>query len=150
MLKGGVSRLTIGSNIYKIPAENIEVYPTNGTSVGSFDESSNWTNYWKNVKVLGRKNGSDVITTMADLSTSPTTKTITIDKVTNVISEIVNVEFDKNIIKYINTQLGQYDLKLLDQIRDVILHYKGNQTIQIQGAYFGPTNNGSSDNLLWF
>jgi hypothetical protein len=145
MLKGGLSRLSIGPNTYKIPAENIGIYPTNGTSVGSFDESNNWTNYWKNVKVLGRKNGSDVITTMADLSTSPTTKTITIDKARSVISEIVNVEFDKNIIKYINTQLGQYDLKLLDQIRDVILHYKGNQTIQIQGAYFGPTNNGSSE-----
>lgn len=145
MLKGGLSRLTIGPNIYKIPAENIGVYPTNGTSVGSFDESNDWINYWRNVKVLGRKNESDVITTMADLSTSPTKKTITIDKVTSVISEIVKVEFDKNIIKYINTQLGQYDLKLLDQIRDVILHYKGNQVIQIQGAYFGPTNNGSTE-----
>ena len=77
MLKGGLSILTIGPKIYQIPAENIEVYPTNGTSVGSFDESNDWTNYWKNVKVLGRKNGSDVATTMADLSTSPTTKTIT-------------------------------------------------------------------------
>ena len=43
------------------------MYPTNGTSVGSFDESDNWQLYWENVKVLGRKNGSDVITTMADL-----------------------------------------------------------------------------------
>jgi hypothetical protein len=145
MLKGGLSRLSIGPNIYKIPANNINVYPTTGTSVGSFDESSNWQLYWENVKVLGRKNGSDVITTMADLSTDPTSKTITIDKVTNVISKIVSVEFDKNIIKYINTQLGQYDLKLLDQIRDVILHYKGNQTITIVGANFGETNNGSSE-----
>lgn len=145
MLKGGLSRLSIGPNIYKIPANNINVYPTTGTSVGSFDESSNWQLYWENVKVLGQKNGSDVITTMADLSTDPTSKTITIDKVTNVISKIVSVEFDKNIIKYINTQLGQYDLKLLDQIRDVILHYKGNQTITIVGANFGETNNGSSE-----
>ena len=81
MIRGGLSRLTIGPNVYKIPAENIGVYPTNGTSVGPFDDSNDWENYWKNVKVLGRKNGSDVITTMADLSTSPTTKTITIDKV---------------------------------------------------------------------
>lgn len=145
MLKGGLSRLSIGPNIYKIPAEDIKVYPTAGTTVGSFDESNNWTNYWKNVKVLGRKNGSDVITTMADLSTSPTTKTITIDKVANVISEIVNVEFDKNIIKYIKTQLGQYDLKLLDQIRDVILHKKGNETLILNGANLDATQNGSNE-----
>lgn len=145
MLKGGLSRLSIGPNIYKIPAENIGVYPTNGTSVGSFDESNDWKNYWKNVKVLGRRNGSDVITTMANLSTNPTTKTITIDKVANVITEIINVEFDKNIIKYIKTQLGQYDLKVLDQIRDVILHKKGNETLILKGENLGEANNGSPE-----
>ena len=82
MLKGGLSRLSVGPNIYKIPAKDIGVYPTAGTSVGSFDESENWQLYWENVKVLGRKNGSEVITTMADLCTSPTEKTITLDKVT--------------------------------------------------------------------
>lgn len=145
MLKGGLSRLSIGPNICKIPAENIGIYPTNGTSVGSFDECNNWKLYWKNVKVLGRKNGSDVITTMADLSTSPTTRIITIDNVANVISEIVNIEFDKNIIKYIKTQLGQYDLKVLDQIRDVILHQKGNQTLIITSSSVGESNNGSTE-----
>lgn len=150
MLKGGLSRLSIGPNIYKIPAENIGVYPTNGTTVGSFDESDNWTNYWKNVKVLGRKNGSDVITTMTDLSTNPTTKTITLDKVTDVISEIVNVEFDKNIIKFIKTQLSQYDLKVLDQIRDVVLHKKGNETLILAGSELNDTNNGSAELVNFF
>lgn len=145
MLKGGLSRLSIGPNIYKIPAKNINVYPTTGTSVGSFDESENWQLYWENVRVLGRKNGSDVITTMADLSTDPTSKIITIDKVNNVISEIVNVEFDKNIVKYIKTQLGQYDLKILDQIRDVILHKKGNETLTISRPNVGGANNGSEE-----
>lgn len=145
MLKGGLSTLTIGPNIYKIPAKNINVYPINSTSVGSFDEADNWQLYWENVKVLGRKNGSDVIATMADLSTDPTTKTITIDNVSNVMTEIVNVEFDKNIIKHIKTQLGQYDLKLLDQIRDIILHKKGNETLLINESDTGPSNNGSTE-----
>ena len=150
MLKGGLSRLSIGPNIYKIPAENINVYPTNGTSVGSFDESENWQLYWENVKVLGRKNGSDVITTMADLSTDPTGKTITIDKVASVISEIVNIEFDKNIIKYIKTQIGRYNLKLLDQIRDVVLHKKGNETLTLAGSELNTQNNGSGELILFF
>lgn len=145
MLKGGLSRLSIGPNIYKIPAENIGVYPTAGTTVGSFDESNDWKSYWENVKVLGRKNGSDIITTMANLSASPTTKTITLDKVASVISEIVNVEFDKNIIKYIKTSLGQYDLKVLDQIRDVILHKKGNETLIITSSSVGESENGSTE-----
>jgi hypothetical protein len=150
MLKGGLSRLSIGPNIYKIPAENIGVYPTAGTTVGSFDESNDWKSYWENVKVLGRKNGSDVITTIANLSTSPTTKTITLDKVASVISEIVNVEFDKNIIKYIKTQLSQYSLKILDQIRDVVLHKKGNQTLILAGSELNETNNGSAELVNFF
>ena len=145
MLNGGLSILTIGPNIYKIPAENIGVYITNGTSVGSFDESDNWGDYWKNVKVLGRKSGNEVITTMADLSTDPTTKTITIDNATSILTEIVNVEFDKNIIKYTKTQLKQYDLKILDQIRDVILHKKGNETLLLNRDSLGESNNGSSN-----
>lgn len=145
MLRGGLSQLTIGPNAYKIPAENIGVYPTNGTSVGSFDESDNWQLYWENVKVLGKKNGSEVITTMADLSTDPTSKTITINNVANVISEIVSVEFDKNITKYTKTQLRQYDLKLLDQIRDVILHKKGNETLVLYGENLDETQNGSAE-----
>lgn len=145
MIKGGVSRLSIGPNVYKIPTENINVYPTNGTSVGSFDESDNWQLYWENVKVLGRKNGSDVITTMADLSTNPTSKTITIDKVASVITEIVNVEFDKNIIKYIKPIIARYDLKVLEQIRDVILHKKGNETLTLNQNDTSVNNGGSAE-----
>lgn len=145
MIRGGLSRLSIGPNIYKIPVENIKLYPTNNTDVGSFDESSDWTNYWRNVKVLGRKNGSEVLTTMADLSSNPTTKIITIDKIPSVITEIVNVEFDRDIAKYIKTNLKQYDLKLLDQIRDVILHKKGNETLPLYGANLGAAQNGSTE-----
>lgn len=145
MLRGGLSVLSIGPKIYKIPTENMGFYPTSNTNVGSFDESNNWTKYWENVKVLGRKNGSEVLTTMADLSTNPASKIIKIDKITSVITEIVKIEFDKNIVKYINTQLKQYDLKLLDQIRDVILHKKGNETLIIRGENFDTTNNGSPE-----
>ena len=145
MLRGGLSVLSIGPNIYNIPAKNMRVYPTNNTDVGSFDESSNWVQYWKNVKVLGRKNGSEVLTTMADLSTNPTTKIITIDKIPTIITEIVDIEFDQNIVNYINTQLKQYDLKVLDQIRDVILHKKGNETLTLIGDELNENNNGSKD-----
>lgn len=145
MIKGGVSRLSIASNIYKIPAKNINIYPTAGTSVGSFDESDNWQLYWENVKVLGKKNGSEVITTMADLSTDPTRKIITIDKVASVITKIVDVEFDKNIVKYIKPIIARYDLKVLEQIRDVILHKKGNETLFLNQNGTSVNNGGSAE-----
>lgn len=150
MMKGGLSRLSIGPNIYKLPVENIGLSLSNGATAGSFDESNNWPLYWKNVKVLGRKNGSDVYTTMADLSTNPTTKVITLNKVADVLSEIKNVEFDKNINKSIKTQLGQYDLKLLDQIRDVILHKKGNETLILHGSNLDEKQNGSAELVKLF
>ena len=150
MLRGGLSVLSIGPNIYKIPAEDVNMFPTNGTSVGSFDESNDWTNYWKNVKVLGRKNGGDIITTMADLSSNPTAKTITLDKVSSVITEIVKVDFEKNIVKYIKTQLKQYDLKILDELRDVILHKKGNQTLYLTDNELSEGSGGSKNLAAFF
>lgn len=145
MIRGGLSMLSIGPNIYKIPVENIKYQVDNGTSVQSFDESSNWPLYWKNVKVIGRKNGSEILTTMADLSTSPTTKIITINKATTIISEIISVSFDMNIANYVKSNLKKYDLKLLDQIRDVILHKKGNEKLILSGTSLDATNNGSTE-----
>lgn len=150
MLKGGLNILSVGPKIYKIPVENINMFPTNEMSVGSFDESKDWANYWKNVKVLGRKNGSNIITTMADLSSNPTKKIITIDKVLSVITEIVNINFEKNIAKYVGTQLKQYDLKILEEIRDVILHKKGNQTLYLTDTELSETNGGSSNLAAFF
>ena len=45
--------------------------------------------------------------------------------------------------KFIKTELGQYDLKVLDQIRDVILHKKGNETLIITSSSVGEKENGS-------
>ena len=51
----------------------------------------------------------------------------------------------KETAKFIKTELGQYDLKILDQIRDVILHKKGNETLIITSSSMGETENGSTD-----
>lgn len=145
MIRGGLSMLSIGPTIYKIPAENIGMQLSNNTSVMAFDEASNWQSYWRNVIVKGIKDGSEVLTTMADLTTSPTQKTITVNKFSNVLTEIVDVRFDKNIVKYTKSQLAQYDLKLLDQIRDVVLQKKGNETLILSEENVGQANNGSPE-----
>lgn len=145
MLKGGLSKISVGPNIYNIPATNINVIINNNTSVGSFDESDNWQSYWENVKITGKKGESEKIMTMADLADDPTSKTITINKASTLLTSITSIEFDKNIVKYTKSKLGQYDLKILDQIRDVILHKKGNEVLTISRPNVGVTNNGSEE-----
>ena len=47
--------------------------------------------------------------------------------------------------KFFKTELAQYDLKLLDQIRDVILHKKGNEKLILYASNLNATNNGSAE-----
>lgn len=145
MIRGGLSKISVGPNIYAIPVANINVIVSNGTSVGSFDESDNWKLYWENVKITGTKNGAEKIMTMADLTSDATSKTITANKASTLLTNITKIEFDPNIIKYTKTRLGQYDLKILDQIRDVILHKKGNETLTLLEENVGATSNGSPE-----
>ena len=145
MIKGGLSKISVGPNIYDVPVTNINVIVGNTTSVGSFDESDNWKLYWENVKITGTKDGAEKIMTMADLTTDATSDTITTNKASTLLTNITKIEFDPNIIKYTKTRLGQYDLKILDQIRDVILHKKGNETLTLLEENVGATNNGSPE-----
>ena len=41
--------------------------------------------------------------------------------------------------------LQQYNLEILDQIRDVILHKKGNETLILDGSEMGEDQNGSAE-----
>ena len=145
MIRGGLSRISVGPNIYNIPITNINVSVSNTTTVGSFDESDDWKSYWKNVKVTGTKNGTEKIMTMADLTETPNNNTITLNKASTILTNITSIEFDKNIIQYTKTKLSQYDLKILDQIRDVILHKKGNETLIMTYSSVGESENGSAE-----
>ena len=150
MIKGGLSKIAVGPNIYDIPVKNINVIVSISTSVDSFDESDNWRSYWENVKVTGTFNGVEKTVTMAELSDDPTSKIITIDRVGSILTNITGIDFDKNIVKYIKTQLNQYDLKVLDEIRDVILHKKGNQTLYLTDDELKETNGGSNNLVKFF
>lgn len=145
MIKGGLTKISVGPNIYDMPVTNINVAVGNTTSVGSFDESDNWDLYWQNVIITGTKNGAEKIMTMADLTSKPTGSVITTDKAPTLLTNITKIEFNKNIIQYTKTKLGQYDLKALDQIRDVILHKKGNETLILTYSSVGESENGSAE-----
>jgi hypothetical protein len=58
---------------------------------------------------------------------------------------ILQIWTTNEISKFYKTELGQYDLKLLDQIRDVILHKKGNETLNLHGTNLDASQNGSTE-----
>ena len=146
MLKGGAYRVSIGPNIYEVPAKNINVSVGNNTSMGSFEEVTNWELYWENVVIKGiNTNGGEVITTASKISDDPTKEVITLNKVSSVIDIITEIRYNAETLNVLSSQLKQYDLKLLDQIRDVILHKKGNETLIISGNTMGADRNGSPE-----
>ena len=84
--------------------------------------------------------------TLAQLTSNATTVTITLNNVNaNPYATILQFFTTKKTAQFIKTELGQYDLKILDQIRDVILHKKGNETLIITSSSVGESENGSAE-----
>ena len=84
--------------------------------------------------------------TLGQLTKSATLPTIVLNNISaDPYATILQFFTTKETLKFIKTELGQYDLKLLDQIRDVILHNKGNEALILYGTNLNETNNGSSE-----
>ena len=95
-----------------------------------------YADYWNSIKVkVLSSDGALTDTTLAKLTSNPATKTIILDKViANPYAIILQIWTTNEIKKFYKTELGQYDLKTLDQIRDVVLHKKGNETLYLYGS----------------
>lgn len=108
---------------------------------------SGYANYWDSIKIkVLSSDGALTDTTLAKLTSNPVTKTITLDKVVaNPNAIILQIWTTNEISKFYKTELGQYDLKLLDQIRDVILSKKGNETLILHGTNLNESHNGSNE-----
>ena len=123
------------------------IHITNTTKLTASITTDNYESFWNsiNVKVLNSK-GTVISSSLAQITNNATAKTITLDNIdANPFATILLVSTTTDTKKFLKTQLGQYDLKLLDQIRDVILHQKGNERLTITGAGFGAENNGSAE-----
>lgn len=123
------------------------VHITTSTNIHTDIMKVNYNNFWNSIKVtILESNGGLYHKTLAQLTSNASRDTITLDNVSaDPYATILQFFTTKETANFIKTELGQYDLKVLDQIRDVILHYKGNQTITIVGANFGQANNGSAE-----
>lgn len=135
-----------GDYIVKKTDKTVHVTPTTTVDTNVITNLS-YADYWNSIKVkVLSSDGALTSTTLAKLTSNPAIKTITLDKiVANPYAAILQIWTTNEINKFYKTELGQYDLKLLDQIRDVILHKKGNQTLILYSTNLDASQNGSTE-----
>jgi hypothetical protein len=131
---------TIGRN-----QETIQI--TNTTNIHTDLMNIDYKKFWDSigVKVLNSK-GTVVSKSLAQMTSNALTDTITLNNIdADPFATILLFSTTKETAQFIKTELGQYDLKVLDQIRDVILHKKGNETLILTSSSVGESENGSTD-----
>lgn len=125
--------------------QSIDIINTTQFTAGVI--TNNYKGLWESIKVkILESDGGLYTKRLSELTKNPSGLTITLDNVSaNPYATIYQFFTTKETAKFIKTELGQYDLKLLDQIRDVILHKKGNETLTLYGTNLDASNNGSAE-----
>lgn len=132
---------------YTIGKDQKTVHITKSTNIHTNLTGIDYQRFWDSIKVtVITSDGELMYSRLGQLTTNASTDTITLDGVSaNPYATILQFFTTKETAKFIKTELGQYDLKLLDQIRDVILHKKGNETLIISEENVGTASNGSPE-----
>lgn len=135
---------------YKLPKTGLNVTPKNTDNVTITIPSSikNYKDAWSSIVFAIRDNttGNGTQVTANQLTTDATKGTITLDKFNTLYPNggtLVSILL--NSTAAFGAFLKQYNLEILDQIRDVILHKKGNETLILYGSNLNETNNGSKE-----
>lgn len=137
----------LNDGIYIIGKNQETIKITNTTTIQAGLILNKYEGFWSSIKVkILESDGGLYDKRLSQLTTNANSATITLDKVSaNPYATILQFFTTKETANYIKTELGQYDLKVLDQIRDVILHKKGNETLILYGSNLNDTNNGSAE-----
>jgi hypothetical protein len=137
--------------IYIIGKNTNFIHATKTTTITAGVILTDYTNFWHSIKVTTMESGSLHYKTLDQLTQNAKTATITLNNVAaEPYATILQFFTTKETAKFIKTELGQYDLKLLDQIRDVILHKKGNETLILYASNLNEANNGSAELVNMF
>lgn len=160
MLKGaGDVKLTFAktyneenNGTYVIGKDQNSVSITKTTIVTANLTTTNYRDFWNSIKVtILESDGGLYHKTLAQLTSNATSAIITLNNVNaDPYATILQISTTKETAKFIKTELSQYDLKVLDQIRDVVLHKKGNETLTLAGSELNETNNGSAELVKFF
>lgn len=140
---------------YKLPQTGLNVRPKNTDTIAIITPSSinDYKKAWKSIvfAIKDDKTGNGTQVTADQLTTDATKATITLNKFNTLYPNggtLVSILL--NSTEAFGAFLKQYDLEMLDQIRDVILHKKGNETLILHGASLDASNNGSTNLKLMF
>ena len=147
MLKGMNNKIKISEKEYNVPFSNEFIEISDKTTLQLDVASNNYPEMWGNVSfIISDQYYNAVEVAASQLSSNLNANKITLNKVSSMgYKGIIGISFKKGIAKFITVQIGQYNLKILDQIRDVILHKKGNQTLILHGANLDASENGSQN-----
>lgn len=131
---------TIGKN-----QESINITTT--TNIHTDLTNIDYQRFWGSIKItILESDGGIYYKTLGQITSNAKTDTITLNNISaNPYATILQFFTTKETANFIKTELGQYDLKVLDQIRDVILHKKGNETLIISSSNVGESANGSAE-----
>lgn len=131
---------------YKIGTDQYSVHLIKTTTIETTIKTEDYQRFWDSIKVrVITSDGSFQATSLAKLTTNAQTKKITLNAVpSEPYATILQFQTTQATASFIKAELGQYDLKVLDEIRDVILHKKGNQTLILDNQDV-EANGGSSE-----
>lgn len=135
---------------YELPKTGLNAKPRNTDTVSIIKPSSvtDYKKAWSSIIFAIRDNttGNGTQVTADQLTTDATKATITLDKFNTLYPSggtLMSILLKSTAA--FGAFLKQYDLKILDQIRDVVLHKKGNEALILYGSNLNETNNGSTE-----
>ena len=133
---------------YKLPTTGLNAKPKDTDTVALITPSSvkNYRDAWKSITfaIQDKTTGVGTQVTADQLTADATKSTISLNKFSTLYPNggtLVSILI--NSTAAFGAFLKQYDLEILDQIRDVILHKKGNETQILRGDQMGESQNGS-------
>lgn len=132
---------------YTIGKDQESINITRSTNIHTDLTNIDYQSFWNSIKItILESDGGLYHKTLGQITSNALTDTITLNNISaDPYATIFQFFTTKETAKFIKTELGQYDLKLLDQIRDVILHKKGNETLILSGPSLEANNNGSKE-----
>lgn len=132
---------------YTIGKDQESIDITKSTNIHTNLTNIDYQSFWNSIKItILESDGGLYHKTLGQITSNALTDTITLNNISaDPYATIFQFFTTKETAKFIKTELGQYDLKLLDQIRDVILHKKGNETLILSGPSLEANNNGSKE-----
>lgn len=136
------------STDYKLPKTGLNIAIKSGDTViiTTPPKIKDYKKAWSSIKfaIKDKVTGIGTQVTVDQLTTDATKDSIKLDKFNTLFPNggtLVSILL--NSTAAFGAFLKQYNLEILDQIRDVILHKKGNEALILEGSQMGESQNGS-------